>query len=84
MEVKLGEYVIDVDIVRKNNKNVYFRFKDDTLVVTAHRLISEREIKRMIQENESSLLNMYLKTKKRNDNNIGFKYLGVPHVKVFD
>ena len=50
MEVKLGEYVIDVDIVRKNNKNVYFRFKDDTLVVTAHRLISEREIKRMIQE----------------------------------
>ena len=59
MEVKLGEYVIDVDIVRKNNKNVYFRFKDDTLVVTAHRLISEREIKRMIQENESSLLNMF-------------------------
>ena len=47
MEVKLGDYVIDVDIVRKNNKNVYFRFKDNTLVVTAHRLISEREIKRI-------------------------------------
>ena len=84
MEVKLGDYIIDVDIIRKNNKNVYFRFKEDTLVVTAHRLVSEREIKRMIQENESSLLNMYLKTKKKSDNNIQFKYLGVPHVKVFD
>lgn len=84
MQVYLGDYLIDVDIVRKNNKNVYFRFKEDTLVVTAHRLISEREIKKMIQNNESALLKMYLKTKKKNDNNVQFKYLGVPHVKVFD
>ena len=48
MQVYLGDYLIDVDIVRKNNKNVYFRFKEDTLVVTAHRLISEREIKNWI------------------------------------
>ena len=84
MQVYLGDYLIDVDIVRKNNKNVYFRFKEDTLVVTAHRLISEREIKKMIQNNELALLKMYLKTKKKNDNNVQFKYLGVPHVKVFD
>ena len=84
MQVYLGDTLIDVEIVRKNNKNVYFRFKDNVLVVTAHRLISEREIKRMIQDNESALLKMYSKTKKRNDNNVMFKYLGIPHVKVFD
>lgn len=84
MQVYLADYLIDVDIVRKNNKNVYFRFKEDTLVVTAHRLISEREIKKMIQNNESALLKMYIKSKKKNDNNIQFKYLGIPYVKVFD
>jgi predicted metal-dependent hydrolase len=42
------------------------------------------EIKRMIQQNESSLLKMYVKTQRKADNNVQFKYLGVPHVKVFD
>ena len=84
MQARIGEYIVDVEIVRKNNKNVYFRFKDDVLVITAHRLISEREINRMILQNEEALLKMYVKTKKKSDNNIQFKYLGIPHVKVFD
>ena len=29
MKIQLGEYLLPMEIIRKNNKNIYFRFKDD-------------------------------------------------------
>lgn len=84
MEINIGDYTVELEIIRKNNKNIYFRFKDDKLIVTAHKLVSEKEILKLIKSNEESLEKMYLKTNKRKDNNVGFKYLGIPYVKVFD
>ena len=56
MLVQLGEYEIDVLIEKKNNKNVYFRFKEDgKLHVTANRFVSEKSIIKMIKDNEQSL-----------------------------
>ena len=70
MLVQLGDYDIEVLIEKKNNKNVYFRFKEDgKLHVTANRFVSESAIKKMIKDNEKSLLKMYTQSEKRNEIN---------------
>ena len=85
MLVQLGDYNVEVLIEKKNNKNVYFRFKDDgKLHVTCNRFVTESAIKKMITENEKSLLKMYVQSEKKNEIKNHFYYLGEPYTKVFD
>ncbi len=85
MIMQLGSYEIHIEIVRKNNKNIYFRFKDDgILYVTCNRFVSEREVRRLIQTNEKALLKMYEKFLKQSENNNNFYYLGEPYTIVID
>ena len=84
MEIMLGDYNIKYEIIRKNNKNIYFRFKDGILYVTANRFISESEVRRLIKKNEVALLKMYDKVSAREDKELQFTYLGKPMVRVFD
>ena len=52
--------IVDVIIERKNNKNLYLRVKDDLKIhVTCNKFISEKKIKKLIEENENSILKMY-------------------------
>ena len=67
MEAILRGETFKVEIVRKNNKNVYFRFKDGILYVTCNRFVSEREILKMINNNEDALYKMYSKVNKREE-----------------
>ena len=85
MLVQLGDYDIEVLIEKKNNKNVYFRFKEDgKLHVTCNRFVTESMVKKMIKENEKSLLKMYIHSEHRNEINSHFYYLGDPYTKVID
>ena len=85
MLVQLDEYEIEVLIQKKNNKNIYFRFKEDgKLYVTCGLFVGESAIKKLIKENEKSLLKMYLQSENRNEKKQHFSYLGVPYTKVFD
>jgi len=77
MEIQLGNYKIPLEIIRKNNKNIYFRIKEDgILYVTANRFVSQNEILRIIKENEKSLVRMYEKVNVKIENNKQFHYLG--------
>ncbi len=85
MEVQLGEYIIPLSIEKKNNKNIYFRFKDDgVLYVTCNRFVSEREVRRLIKVNEKSLLKMYHSFLERKEVDSHFYYLGDAYTVVFD
>ena len=43
MEVMLLDNKINVEVIRKNNKNIYFRFKDDgVLYVTCNMFVLKR------------------------------------------
>lgn len=85
MEVQLGEYILPLEIIRKNNKNIYFRFKDkNTLYVTCNRFISEKEVRRLIKKNEKSLLKMYQNYQDSNNKSNIFYYLGKPYTIVYD
>lgn len=65
-------------------KNTYFRVKNDLkLYVSTNSFLSDRQVKKMIIENEDSIYNMIVKQKKRAENNTGFYYLGKQYDIVF-
>ena len=85
MFVQLGNYEVPVEIERKKNKNVYFRVREDgTLYVTCNRFVLQRDILKMIKDNEKSLLKMYDTAMKKYERDLSFYYLGNPYTKVLD
>lgn len=68
---------IEVIVNRKNNKNIYFRIKEDLkLYVNAPIFLSSNSILKLIKENESALLKMYEKMESKTRDNDKFWYLG--------
>ncbi len=85
MLVQLGSYEVPVEIIKKNNKNIYFRFKEDgILYVTCNRFITQNQILKMIKENEKSLLRMYNQNMARQEINSRFYYLGETYDVEYD
>lgn len=77
--------VLDVEIVRKNNKNLYFRVKDDLkLYVTAPMYISWKEIDKIIDKNDAELIEMYEKVESKVKDNDKFLFLGKKYYIVID
>lgn len=76
---------IEVVVVRKNNKNIYFRVKDDLKIyVTCPIYISSNNILKLINENEKNIMIMYDKAVDRNKDNELFLYLGKKYYAEFD
>ena len=51
---------IEYEIIRKNNKNIYFRFQDDLkLYIYAPMYISSLKLDKIIKENEDKILKLY-------------------------
>lgn len=68
---------IEVVVNRKNNKNIYFRVKEDLkLYVNAPMFLSANSILKLISENEKDILNMYEKMEDRTKDDDKFWYLG--------
>lgn len=85
MEVILNEKKINVVIIRKKIKNIYFRLDDNgTLCVSAGRFVSEKEILRLIEKNQKSLEKMMIKAQKKITKSNEFWYLGNCYELVYD
>ncbi|MBR1417045.1 MAG: DUF45 domain-containing protein [Bacilli bacterium] len=85
MQVYLDNYLIDVIIEYKNNKNLYIRFNDDLKMhVTCNRFVTERKILSVIKENEKSLIKMYERQQKEVQNDNFYYYLGEKYTIVYD
>lgn len=85
MFVKLNEEEFKVNIIRKNNKHIYFRFDDElNLCITCGFLVTERQIIKLIKDNEDSLYKMYQKVVKKKDKETAFHYLGEKYTIIFN
>ena len=85
MEVILNNEKINVNIIRKNNKNIYFRFDDNlNLVITANRRVSERELLKLITKNAKSLERLYKKALNKQQSDTKFWYLGLNYEINYD
>ncbi len=85
MKFKLNDYIIEYEIIRKDNKNLYFRIDENCkLIITAPRFITDMEVKNLITKNSSAILKMYENALVRSERNSLFWYLGNGYKVVFD
>ena len=85
MKFKLNDYIIEYEVIRKDNKNLYFRFDENCkLIITAPKFISDIEVKNLITKNSSAILKMYEEALERQDKVGEFKYLGKTYEVNFD
>jgi len=85
LTVELNQLEIQVEIIRKQNKNVYMRFKDSKhLIVTCNRLVSERKISKIIERNKKALEKMQSMKESEEKKDIFFQYLGKSYTRIFD
>lgn len=85
MQIVLNDQIITVEVIRKKNKNIYMRFKDqNTLIITCNYFISKNEIIKIIKKNEKTLIKMQKRKEKESEEQTFFYYLGTPYEKIFD
>ena len=85
MKFKLNDYIIEYEIVKKDNKNLYFRFDENCkLIITAPKFITDLEVKNLITKNSSAILRMYEDAKERTNRDGLFRYLGKKYKVIFD
>ncbi len=77
-EIENQEY--PVIITRKNNKNTYIRIKDDfTIYVTTNYLITNHQIKKLLDQNYEYLKKNMIKTLEKQQQLEKFYYQGIPY-----
>ncbi len=69
----------EVEIVKKNNKNTYIRIKQGKIYITTSRFQNKFTIKRLLEENKTSIGKMIEKNNKREEKKKDYYYLGVPY-----
>lgn len=85
MKFKLNDYIIEYEIIRKDNKNLYFRIDENCkLIITVPKFITDLEVKNLITKNSSAILKMYEEALIRSERNKLFWYLGKGYKVVFD
>ncbi len=85
MKCQLCNEDVEIVLIRKKNKNMYFRVKEDLkLYITCPIFIREKELLKVIEENKPSLEKMYIKQRdKVLPPNIQM-YLGEKYQVVYD
>ena len=85
MTIILNNKEIEIEILRKPNKNIYMRFKThDTLTVSCHLKIREKEILKILEKNKKSLERMQAIKEKEEQKDIFFWYLGKSYTRILD
>ena len=77
MQYKINDYLCNVYIEKKNNKNTYIRVKEDlNIYVTTNYLITEKQIIKLLDNNYDYLFKTLNNMKQRNEKKELFYYLG--------
>lgn len=85
MQKVIDGNLVEVIIVRKNNKNIYLRFKEDQkLYATCNKWVSEHQIEKLIDDNIEKITKMYQRIAKTTYNDAFFNYLGKKYTIVYN
>ena len=76
MVVEYNNKSYEVEVIRKNNKNIYIRVKNNKVIVTCNYFTTERYIKKLIKDNYSSIIKMIDKDSIRQEKKEKFYLFG--------
>jgi predicted metal-dependent hydrolase len=74
MKYEIDGIYYNVELQKKRIKNLYIRFKDNTIYINGPFILLERDVIKVLNENIKSLRRMIKRDVKRND----YQYLGEP------
>lgn len=83
MYIEIDNKKIEIDIIKKNNKNTYIRVKDGKIIVTTNYFSSNRSIIKLINDNIDSIRVMIDKDNKKRNKEDEFYYFGVAYDVVY-
>lgn len=85
MDIMFNDLNVYVEVEKKHNRNMYFRFKDPyTLHVTCPYLVTNSQILKYIKNNYDSLRKMHLKAINDSESEEYFCFQGKRYIRVFD
>ncbi len=85
MNIKIDDTQLNIIVIRKKNKNIYFRFNENNdLVVTGPLNMTDNYLIELLKKNYNSLKKMYQKVNKQKENNAFFSYLGHNYIVIYD
>lgn len=84
MIIKIDNNDIEVLLIPKNNKNIYFRINNNKLVITYPQKLREKELEKIINQNIRAIKKMYNKYQKQMSNNLNFSFLGKKYTVIYD
>lgn len=77
MLYSIDQEKLEVVILKKNNKNTYIRIKDDMKIyVTTNYFVTKKQVKKILDENYTSLQKMLNRVKSQKEKEDIFYYLG--------
>ena len=77
MNFQIDNLYYPVEVIRKKNKNTYIRVKSGNVIsVTTNRWVTDRQIEKLLKENEKVLKKMLIKCQKEEENKNNFYILG--------
>ena len=76
MEITLNNQKYYVEIIKKRNKNTYIRVKNGIIYVTTNSFCRKEEIKKLILNNEKSIIKMIEHDNKKQEREENFYYFG--------
>lgn len=71
-------------VKRKSIKNIYFKWLDDTLLVTCNNYLTSKEIEKLIKTNAKSLTNLKKRTPRSDLKSNEMYFLGEKHIIEYD
>lgn len=85
MKFQYNDKDYDINIEKKKtNKNTYIRVKDDfSILVTTNIFMKDKDIIKLIEDNEKSIIRMINNQLKKKESNSGFYYLGKKYDLVY-
>ena len=66
----------EVEIIKKNNKNIYIRVKDKKIIITCGMFVTKKQIEKLLNENYNSICKMIDKNEKRIEKDEEFYLFG--------
>lgn len=75
---------VKVLIKRKSIKNIYFKWEEETLIVTCNNYLSNEAVAKIIKKNSKSITNLRRRTPKSDLKSNEMYYLGEKYVMEFD
>ena len=73
----------EVEIIRKNNKNIYIRVKDNKIIVTCNYLTTKSTINKLIHDNIKSISKMIDKSNLRKEKEDNFYLFGTKYDVIY-